>query len=70
MNFAACDGDIVSVLVDGYSTPACSGTLSAFTAQDIASTSTLSPEDSKSLMDATIVLFTVVFGFLVLRKLL
>lgn len=70
MNFAACDGDIVSVLVDGYTTPACTGSLSVVTAQDIASTSALSPEDTKALLDATVVLFVVVFGFLVIRKLL
>lgn len=70
MKFAACDGDFVLVQVEGVSLPACTGALSSVTAREVASQGALKPEEVTALLDATLVLFATVFGFLVLRKVL
>lgn len=71
MNLAACDGQWVFVSVgDGTQSLACSGALSTVSPADIAAATSLSAEDRQMLFDSTMVLFCVVFGFLVLKKVL
>ena len=70
MKFVACDGDFVLVQVEGFNLPACSGSLTSVTAQEVASAGALKPEEVAALLDATLVVFATVFGFLVLRKVL
>ena len=70
MKFAACDGEFVVVQVEGFNLLACTGSLTSVTAQEVASTGALKPEEVNALLDATLVLFGLVFGFLVLRKVL
>jgi hypothetical protein len=70
MKFAACDGEFVVVQVEGFNLLACTGSLTSVTAQEVASAGALKPEEVTSLLDATLVLFATVFGFLVLRKVL
>lgn len=69
MNFLACDGSW-SVDAGGIN---CVGTLITITSEEIAeeiSSPALTLEETQSLIDATIILFAMVFGFLVLKKLL
>lgn len=70
MKFAACDGDFVLIQVEEGLVPACTGSLSSVTAQEVASSGALKPEEAAELLDATVLLFATVFGFLVLRKVL
>lgn len=66
MKFLACDGSWSGAT----GSIACDGTLVAITSQEIAAeiNPALTPEESQMLLDATIGLFAVVFGFLVLKK--
>lgn len=69
MNFLACDG-VWSV---GSGAIACDGTLITITSGEIAeeiSSPALTPEETQQLIDASLILFALVFGFLVLKKLL
>lgn len=70
MRYAACDGDFVLIQVEEGYVPACTGLITSVTAQEIAPSSALKPEEVDSLLGATLVLFATVFGFLVLRKVL
>lgn len=68
MNFLACDGSW-SVDAGGIN---CVGTLVTITGEEIAGeivSPALTLEETQSLIDATLILFAVVFGFLVLKKL-
>lgn len=68
MNFLACDG---SWSVGASNEISCTGTLITITSQDFAAefqTPPLTPEETASLIDATVILFIIVFGFLVLKK--
>lgn len=70
MNFLACDG---SWVVGGAGDISCSGALVAYTGQELRDElyfSSLSAEETQQLLDATLVLFITVFGFLVLKKVL
>lgn len=70
MNFLACDG---SWTFGGAGEISCSGTLSAYTSQELRdelSKSSLSAEETQQMLDATLLLFSIVFGFLVLKKVL
>jgi len=70
MNFLGCDG---AWAVGAAGEISCTGTLTTYTAEELgglASPAALSPEDTQLLTDATLGLFAVVFGFLVLKKLL
>lgn len=70
MNFLACDG-AWSVAAGSIN---CDGTLVTITSQEIAdevnSASALTLEEAGVLIDAAMLLFVAVFGFLVLKKLL
>ncbi|SDR70237.1 hypothetical protein SAMN05216198_0116 [Halopseudomonas litoralis] len=69
MKFLACDG-AWSV---GSGAIACDGTLITITSEEIAeeiSSPALTPEESQQLIDASLLIFAAVFGFLVLKKLL
>lgn len=68
MNFLACDGSW-SFDAGGIN---CVGTLITITSEEIAeeiSSPALTLEETQSLIDATIILFAMVFGFLVLKRL-
>lgn len=68
MNFLACDGSW-SVDAGGIN---CVGTLITITSEEMADelvSPALTLEETEMLIDATIILFAVVFGFLVLKKL-
>ncbi len=70
MNFLACDGNW-SVGASGEIS--CAGTPITITGQDLASelsAPALTPEDAELLVDSTLGLFVIVFGFLVLKKML
>lgn len=69
MNFLACDG----TWTVGAGGIACDGTLVTITSQEIAEelgSPALSLEETEMLIDATLILFAMVFGFLVTKKLL
>lgn len=63
MKFVACDGDWL--LVNG--SLSCTGTLITV-AQNEMPQQGLDPEDMGALIDHTMVLFALVFGFLALKK--
>ena len=67
MNFLACDG-VWSVVAGAIS---CDGLLVTITSEEIASeiNPALTIEESQALIDATLILFAMVFGFLVIKKL-
>lgn len=68
MNFLGCDG-VWAVGAAGEIS--CTGALTTYTAEELGglvNPATLSPEDVQVLTDATLALFVVVFGFLVLKK--
>lgn len=70
MNFLACDG-VWSVGASGEIS--CAGTLITITGQEIAAelvAPSLTPEDTGLLVESTLGLFVLVFGFLVLKKML
>lgn len=70
MNFLACDG---SWSVGAANEISCTGTLITVTGQEIAAevqAPPLTPEETTYLIDATLGLFVLVFGFLVLKKVL
>jgi len=70
MNFLACDGTW-SVTAGGIN---CTGTLHSFTSENLAleinGSSGISPDDSQFLYEGAISLFTSVFVFLVLKRLI
>lgn len=69
MNFLACDGTW-TVGAGGID---CDGTLVTITSQEIAeelSSPALTLEETELLIDATLIVFAMVFGFLVIKKLL
>lgn len=69
MNFLACDG----TWTVGTGGIACDGTMVTITSQEIAeelSSPALTFEETELLIDATLMLFVMVFGFLVIKKLL
>ena len=71
MNLVGCDGAWVFYPAsEGVQSLACSGSLVTVTPADIAAETSLSAEDRQLLYDATMGLFVVVFGFLVLKKVL
>lgn len=71
MNLVACDGAWVFYPAsEGTTSLACSGSLRTVSPADIAAETSLSNEDRQLLYDSTLGLFVVVFGFLVLKKLL
>lgn len=68
MNFLACDGSW-SVDAGGIN---CVGTLITITGEEIAeeiASPALTLEETQMLIDATLILFAIVFGFLVIKKL-
>lgn len=67
MNFLACDGSW-SVVSGSIS---CDGLLVTITSEEIAAeiNPALTIEESQQLIDATLILFALVFGFLVIKKL-
>lgn len=68
MNFLACDG---SWSVGASNEISCTGTLITITSQDMAAEfqpPPLTQEETTALIDATLMLFVIVFGFLVLKK--
>lgn len=70
MNFLACTGNWQ--VIEGSIT--CDSTLVTLTSQELAAElktqSAVSPEEVSLLIDATTLLFAIVFGFLVLKKVL
>lgn len=69
MNFLTCDGSW-SVGAGGIT---CDGALITITSEEIAeeiASPALTLEETEALIDATLILFAMVFGFLVLKKLL
>jgi hypothetical protein len=69
MNFLSCDGTW-TVGAGGID---CDGTLVTITSQEIAeelSSPALTLEETELLIDATLIVFAMVFGFLVIKKLL
>ena len=70
MNFLACDGTWTT----GATGITCNGNLLTVTEQEITdlviSASSLTTEDVQLLLGGTMTLFALVFGFLVLRKVL
>ena len=69
MNFLACDG-VWQATAEGI--PVCQGTLTSLTTEEMQSLtgSALTWDDVAELQGEAITLFAVVFGFLVLKKLL
>lgn len=69
MKFLACEGDWTSA---AGGVPACTGTLVAVTREDLQSQtdSALSWDQVRELQGEVITLFALVFGFLVLKKVL
>lgn len=68
MNFLACDGSWSA----GAGGITCNGTLITITSEEIAEelSPALTLEETQSLIGASLMLFAIVFGFLVLKKLL
>lgn len=71
MNFLGCEG---SWAVGAAGEVICNGTPVALTTEDLRTELQIAPalttEDMQTLLDETIVLFAVVFGFLALKKVL
>ncbi len=69
MNFLACDG---AWQATAEGTPVCLGTLKSLTTEEMQSLtgSAMSWDDVAELQGEAITLFAIVFGFLVLKKLL